>query len=284
MNVRTLSLISSIISIILSLCMLYVSKTRKTYKGFAQWTAASILYTIGLGLLCTRTILPDLISIIAANTIIIAGSGFIAHGLELFTNTPKKTGYFIFITISMIVLFIYFTYFHPSINSRIIIISAIIIFYYIYSAFIVYKYVPCMIKTNNTFLVAVFIIQSVWLLIRIIQTLSIESVLMDFMNAPIFQSITVIVFFCGNILTTVGLIVLNFQRVEFDWTTAMAEVKTLRGLIPICSSCKKIRDDKGIWNQIEIYIRNHSDAEFTHGICPDCVKKLYPDFAKDMKK
>ena len=60
--------------------------------------------------------------------------------------------------------------------------------------------------------------------------------------------------------------------------SALAEVKTLRGIIPICASCKKIRDDKGYWNQIELYIKNHSEAEFSHGICPECAKKLYPDF------
>ena len=59
---------------------------------------------------------------------------------------------------------------------------------------------------------------------------------------------------------------------------ALKEVKTLTGLIPICASCKKIRDDKGFWNQIELYIREHSDAEFSHGICPDCAEKLYPGY------
>ncbi|WP_319521206.1 cache domain-containing protein [uncultured Desulfosarcina sp.] len=57
---------------------------------------------------------------------------------------------------------------------------------------------------------------------------------------------------------------------------AMAEIKQLKGLLPICSNCKKIRDDSGYWNQIESFIREHSEAEFSHGICPDCVKKLYP--------
>ncbi|MFC1824754.1 PAS domain-containing protein, partial [Thermodesulfobacteriota bacterium] len=54
------------------------------------------------------------------------------------------------------------------------------------------------------------------------------------------------------------------------------KVKLLSGLIPICASCKKIRDDKGYWNQIESYIKKHSEADFSHGFCPDCVKKLYP--------
>jgi len=59
---------------------------------------------------------------------------------------------------------------------------------------------------------------------------------------------------------------------------ALAEVKTLSGLLPICASCKKIRDDSGYWNQIEKYVQEHSEATFSHGICPDCVKKLYPGF------
>jgi DNA repair exonuclease SbcCD ATPase subunit len=61
---------------------------------------------------------------------------------------------------------------------------------------------------------------------------------------------------------------------------ALSEVKTLSGLLPICASCKKIRDDKGYWSQIEEYIRKHSDAEFTHGLCPGCAEKLYPEFYK----
>ena len=56
---------------------------------------------------------------------------------------------------------------------------------------------------------------------------------------------------------------------------ALVKVKLLSGFLPICASCKKIRDDKGYWNQIEAYIRDHSEAEFSHGICPDCAEKIY---------
>jgi hypothetical protein len=59
---------------------------------------------------------------------------------------------------------------------------------------------------------------------------------------------------------------------------ALAKVKTLSGLLPICASCKKIRDDQGYWNQIETYVQQHSGAQFTHGICPDCIQKLYSEF------
>jgi PAS domain S-box-containing protein len=67
------------------------------------------------------------------------------------------------------------------------------------------------------------------------------------------------------------------ERLLADLKTALGNVKTLRGLLPICSSCKKIRDDKGDWTQIEFYIRDRSDASFTHGICPGCAERLYGD-------
>ena len=71
------------------------------------------------------------------------------------------------------------------------------------------------------------------------------------------------------------------SKVIADLQEALAKVKTLSGFLPICASCKKIRDDKGYWNQIEAYISEHSAAEFSHGICPECVEKLYPDIYKN---
>ena len=58
---------------------------------------------------------------------------------------------------------------------------------------------------------------------------------------------------------------------------ALKKVKTLSGLLPICASCKKVRDDRGYWRQLETYVSSHSEAEFSHGLCPACAKKLYPD-------
>ena len=55
------------------------------------------------------------------------------------------------------------------------------------------------------------------------------------------------------------------------------EIKVLRGLLPICTYCKKIRDNEGNWHSMEVFISKHSDAEFSHGICEDCLQKLYPD-------
>lgn len=65
---------------------------------------------------------------------------------------------------------------------------------------------------------------------------------------------------------------------------AFSSIRTLEGLIPICASCKRIRNDNGYWEQVEEYIKQHSEANFSHGICPECIKKLYPNVASKMEK
>ncbi len=93
--------------------------------------------------------------------------------------------------------------------------------------------------------------------------------------------------FLFRALLTVGLrepydlIFLELKQRESDLEERITQIKTLSGLLPICSSCKKIRDDQGYWHMVEAYIGDHSEAEFTHGICPDCVKKLYSDLNID---
>jgi hypothetical protein len=61
---------------------------------------------------------------------------------------------------------------------------------------------------------------------------------------------------------------------------ALAEIKTLRGIAPICSRCKRIRDDRGCWRQVEAYMYEHAEAEFSHGVCPECMETLYPKAAR----
>ena len=68
------------------------------------------------------------------------------------------------------------------------------------------------------------------------------------------------------------------ERLIRELQEAMAEIKVLDGLLPICATCKKIRDDKGYWKQLEDYISDHSKATFTHGICADCARKIHPDW------
>jgi phosphoserine phosphatase RsbU/P len=75
----------------------------------------------------------------------------------------------------------------------------------------------------------------------------------------------------------------DLERLLIENQKALSEIKTLRGILPICSSCKKIRDDEGYWRHLESYIQAHSLAKFSHSLCMDCAKKLYPDFVPPSK-
>jgi CheY-like chemotaxis protein len=88
---------------------------------------------------------------------------------------------------------------------------------------------------------------------------------------------------CARVRTHLHLRVLmkRQEHLIVELQKALEKVKVLSGLLPICASCKDIRDDKGYWKQVEVYIRDHSEAEFTHSICPDCTKRLYPKLHKN---
>jgi hypothetical protein len=73
----------------------------------------------------------------------------------------------------------------------------------------------------------------------------------------------------------------ELEKTIQELQSAIEQIKTLKGLVPICAWCKKIRNDKGYWEQVESYVSRHTEAAFSHGICPDCAKKLYPEFFKE---
>jgi hypothetical protein len=84
------------------------------------------------------------------------------------------------------------------------------------------------------------------------------------------------------IALSIGALHASFARervLRAEVQKTLDEVKQLRGLLPICSSCKRIRNDQGVWAQVEAYVRSHSDAQFTHGVCPECIRDLYPNVA-----
>jgi hypothetical protein len=92
--------------------------------------------------------------------------------------------------------------------------------------------------------------------------------------------ITSSIFVCIALIVPIWVIIRDVTRLEKTTEQlqgALDSIQTLEGLLPICANCKNIRDDDGYWHRVEIYIRNNSKAEFSHGICPACAQKLYPD-------
>ena len=76
----------------------------------------------------------------------------------------------------------------------------------------------------------------------------------------------------------------RLKKMNIELQTALDQVKTLKGLVPICANCKKIRDDDGFWQEVEHYVSAHTEADFSHGICPNCMQELYPEVYDQMKK
>ncbi len=74
----------------------------------------------------------------------------------------------------------------------------------------------------------------------------------------------------------------ELEEVNVELNRALAEIRTLQGLLPICAHCKSIRDDQGLWRRVEAYLAERTDATFTHGLCPDCIRKLYPNTVGDV--
>ncbi|HET9220891.1 MAG TPA: response regulator [Roseiflexaceae bacterium] len=81
--------------------------------------------------------------------------------------------------------------------------------------------------------------------------------------------------------TTVYLLQKELRRKNSELEVALSQVKRLSGLLPICASCKKIRDDQGYWQDVAVYIQDHSEAELSHGLCADCAKRLYPELYEE---
>ncbi len=258
--------------------MLYVAATQKVYPGFMKWTVASLLNGIGLICLSLRGILPDFLTIASANVLIVALFVLVARGLVEFAGGEQKIWLDITPIVVLTTTFLYYTYHSPNVSARIVIISLLIALLSGRSALIISKQVPLILFRTNWLLLISFIMLSGWFFLRAILTLSFENHIVDFMRPSVLQGFSVMVVFVGNITIVTGLIIINGQRLEHDLIQAKDQVNSLKGLLPICSSCKKIRDDEGYWHQVEEYVKQHSEAEFSHGICPGCMKRLYPKF------
>ncbi len=104
-----------------------------------------------------------------------------------------------------------------------------------------------------------------------------------YVRGLIFIIILVFGFIVSKIIYRLELSENNKSIIIKDLQAAKEEIKVLHGILPICSVCKKIRDDKGDWNQIESYISKYSEAKFSHGLCPECGIEIYPDYYQDKR-
>ena len=275
LNVRTLAFMSAVVSAILCVPMGYIYVARRTYPGFGSWLCGVSFHTAGMLLLALRGHIPDVLSVIGANLFIALYLVLLTRGVTAFVGGAQRTWVQVISMAFLLVTSLYFTYVIPSVSIRIVIFSAVMIPYGIWVGWIVTRRVPVLLHSMNWFLTVAVGAFVCWLIVRIVLTLLFERAMDELMSPSLVQGVSLVIFTTLNVLSILGLITLNFQRVEDDLLRSVDEIKTLRGIIPICSSCKKIRDDQGYWKQLEAYMKDHADITFSHGICPECMEKLY---------
>ncbi len=275
LDIRTLSLTSSIISIALAAVMMHIHTTHKTYHGFNYWVVAAISMILGLFLMSMRGFIPDLFTIVLANLLMLAHYALVMHGLIIFLNRQSKIWVYVIMTLLYLVMILFFTYVSPNISVRIVVVTILSMIFYPISLIHIQKYSKDIRIDPNFLLIVTFIILILYSLFRIIYTLFYEDHISDFMVASAIQGIMFLVIIFTNITMFIGLIMLNQQAIERDYLEGEAEIQSLRGVIPICMHCKEIRDDDGYWQQLEQYISDHADVQFSHGICDKCLEKYY---------
>ncbi len=279
----------TVVTVLMALIMLFFQVTRKTYPGFSRWTLGSFSLAAGFIFLILRGSIPDYASILVVNIAIPLGVAWHLEGMRRFLGrTPKSVYLYILPAVSGIAC----TYFYFFVND-----AAWRNFFMTVAVSVPNGIMAGMLfrlprKNQSAFypvIGSVMAVNGLLLMIRAIWILSQPS--FDVMLESPVQNAYFIAVVVMQIAGIISFILLNSERLESDLVAAetelkktvgdlqraLDEVKTLGGLLPICANCKKIRDDGGYWHQLEAYISTHSHAEFSHGTCPECAKKLYPE-------
>ena len=169
-------------------------------------------------------------------------------------------------------LILVFVYIHPSLRGRQIVFSFTAGGLCLRAAQIARRRLPVVLADANVLVTVTLLVMGIVYVLRGAASLAAPPPHEAFLAPSMSQVVALLIFLTGEACVYGGLMVVNAQRVERDLLNSVEECKVLRGILPICATCKKIRDDQGAWNQMESYIHQHSEVEFTHGICPDCAQ------------
>lgn len=277
LDVRTLSFATGLTALVMFLCMLHITMQRRTYPGFNYWTWAALANGVGFVLLSFRHLLPDEGTVIAANWLIGLSAVLICRGLARFSQKPQFNWLDSCALILSAAIFVHFTIWQPSVTARIAFISFFLAIFYMRAALLTIGPVTRLLGQQNVLLIWALFIMSAWLLVRGVASGIWAERVYHTIAATSWQGVSFFAFMVCNILIMVGLISINGKRLENDLASADEEIKSLQGIIPVCASCNRVRDDQGFWQNVETYLKDHTGAELSHGICPECLEKLYPE-------
>ena len=261
--------------------LIHVSVSRKTYPGFRHWTAASVCTFAGYTLAVFRGFLPDFLTIVAPNIAIIFSMVLLEAGLLCFCGKrPAYLGY-AWRLLPFASGFLWFTYAVPSMPARVCTLSTGLFLFSLRCAWVVSRKVPQVLPEGNGLLTFAFAALGLLNALRLAATLSEANPKVGITLVGGWHNVVLLGSTTGTVLLYTGFVTIQAQKLELDLIAARDAIKTLEGLLPVCASCKKVRDTEGAWNPFEYHIARHSEARVSHGLCPDCAKVYFPDDTED---
>lgn len=295
-DIRTLVAANAAIAAFMAMVLWFYRIHHKTCAGFGLWlvstfTVAAVYFSIAM-----RDVSHEFLGIIVTNVLTILASILRLDGFERFINDRKLDRRLYLLPVLVIPLLAYFYYIDQSIIVRSFIVTILAVIFIFKAALRLYEHVDP--ASRHLYLAGstLFLAYGVLLLIRVSSWLSNPQ--QGLLTAGITHQVYYLVILVFEVGVGLFFVMLNNQRLEAELLKtgenlqvsvarlekALSEVKSLSGIIPICMHCKKIRDDKGYWNRLEQFIADHSEAQFSHGICEKCLHDFYPDEDGDSRK
>jgi hypothetical protein len=284
---------ATVLSSFLALTMAFFYASHKTFPGFGHWTFGGSLIAFSYLMMVLRGIVPVSLSIVLVNVAVPLSAVFYLDGMRRFLDLSEISRGWYAVPAANALMSVVIFYTSDSAAWRAFLTSLAFSVPHLLTSALVFSEYP---KTKSLFYLIIgteMALASVVLMARAMWSFTVpdfQLMMVSPVEAGFFISLMVL-----QIVITVSFIMLNAERSNRDsqlaedavrvnlekLEKALAEVKTLQGILPICANCKKIRDDRGDWVPIEAYVRDRTDADFSHGICPTCAKKLYPQFYKE---
>ncbi len=287
---KTIFLVLTMGSGFLALAQIFYLLTRRTYPGFGLWSLAVLAMFLGYLLMSLRAAMPLWVSVQAGNTAFVLAAVLALIGTCRFLGlSPPGAKVWLAPLVSLAATSFFFWVYDNAVL-RGLSMSLVLAVVGLPVAWLMVRHAPK--GGRPTYLGTALLVALLCLALPLRSALLLIAAPQSSLFTPYFVNTwyLLIAVFC-QMGWTIGFVMMNDQRLEQDLRRSRAElrstiddlqrarreVKQLGGLLPICANCKKIRDDTGYWNQLESYIKKHSEARFTHSLCPDCAKELYPE-------
>ncbi len=228
LDMRTMLQVGAMVCLTLVLVMIYYSCARKTYPGFQYWTAGIVGVGIGAVLISMRKLLPNYVTIVLGNFLVVLMPFLLTYGLTIFLNIKWKLAKLSLITVVIfLIFFVWWTYIDPSLCARIVCLSLVMGFFFAQALYIATKFVPLMLETHEWALVTALAISTSSSLFRAIAT-CVNTTNVSFINNPaILQSMSLLMTILSIVACACSLLILNSHRMEIDLKAAKSEIEKL---------------------------------------------------------